>query len=267
MRRLIALACLLVAPPALACGPDTDCMVGTRSYRLVLPDRPTDAPIGALLFAHGHRGSAAGQMRNMALRRMAEDLGIALIALDDNRAGWQLAHTPQHPAATVATEPAYVAAVLADLKTRVPLDPARTVLAGFSAGGMLTWTIACEMSGDFAGFVAMSGTFWAPEPSACPAPGANIVHIHGTADPVVPLTGRAIGPTRQGDVATVLAMYAAQGGYERADSAPAPDGMTCARLVNPAGKRLEFCTFDGGHDASIARLRYGYDRVTGRGFP
>lgn len=263
MRALFALLCLLLAAPAWACGPDSDCVVGARAYRLYLPAGLGDAPVGALLFAHGYKGTAGAEMRNKALRAMAGDLGIALVALDAGGDDWKLAHTPQDPEATKAREQGYVAAVLADLKTKVLLDPARTVLSGFSAGGMMTWTMACEMSGDFAGFVPLSGTFWAPEPATCTSPPANIVHIHGTRDATVPLAGRAIGATRQGDVAKVLAMYAGYGGYTPSETVTAPEGMTCARSTNPAGKLLEFCTFDGGHDASVARLRYGYARVTG----
>ena len=129
----------------------------------------------------------------------------------------------------------------------------------------MTWTMACEMSQDFKGFVPISGTFWAPEPATCTSPPANIVHIHGTADPIVPLGGRAIGGTSQGDVQQVLAMYAAYGDYTLTATSNAPDGMTCTNATNPAGKRLDFCTFDGGHDASIKRLRYGFEQVTSGG--
>ncbi len=265
MRVLLGVLWLFLAGPAFACGPDTDCVVGDRAYRLYVPDGVGDRPTGALLFAHGYRGTAGAEMRNRALRGLADDLGIALVALDAVGDDWQLAHTPQNPTATEAREEAYVAAVLADLKTRITLDPTRTVLSGFSAGGMMTWTMACDMSGSFAGFVPLSGTFWGPEPDTCTSPPANIVHIHGTRDTTVPLGGRAIGATRQGDVAKVLAMYAAYGGYTGTETVTAPEGMTCARSANPAGKRLEFCTFDGGHDASVARLRYGFARVTGGG--
>jgi polyhydroxybutyrate depolymerase len=79
----------------------------------------------------------------------------------------------------------------------------------------------------------------------------------------VPLAGRAIGQTRQGDVAKVLAMYATLGGFEPVETVSAPEAMTCARAKNPNGKVLEFCSFPGGHDANITRLRYGFDRVTG----
>ena len=266
--RLTVLAFCLLAPlgvlasPALACGPDTDCVVGDRTYRLYLPPAAAKGPVGLLVFAHGYRGSAAGEMANGALRRLADDMGLALVALKSAEEDWNIAHRPREPAQEVSREGAYVDAVLADVATRATIDPARRVAAGFSAGGMLTWTLACEMGDRFAGFVPMSGTFWSHVPETCPAPPANLVHIHGLADRTVPLQGRAIGQTRQGDVGQALAAYAERGGFapETVESA-APGGMTCRSRQNQDGKVLAFCTFDGGHDFSTERLRYGIETV------
>jgi len=263
MRLIAAFIALLLASPAAACGPDTDCTVGDRTYRLYVPPDAA-APVGALLFAHGYRGSAAGVMRNAALRRLADVTGLALVALESAGNDWSLAHRPAEPGQKEAREYTYVAAVLADLADRVALDDSRLVMSGFSAGGMMTWAIACNMSDRFAGFVPMSGTFWAPVPATCPAPPANIVHIHGTKDGTVPLQGRTIGPARQGDVEEALGMYANKGAFTIAASRrAAPDDTLCRRGSNPDNKLLEFCTFAGGHSFSTARLRYGIDRVLG----
>lgn len=260
--RLIALALCLLSSPALACGPDSDCTVGDRTYRLYLPPAAETGPVGLLVFAHGYRGSAANEMANKALRKLADDTGMALVALKSAGDDWDIAHRPQEPEQEVSREGAYIDAVLADVATRAKIDPARRVAAGFSAGGMLTWTLACEMSDRFAGFVPMSGTFWGEIPATCPSPPANLVHIHGTADTTVPLQGRAIGSTRQGDVGQALAMYAAYGGYAReGGETTAPGGLTCRKARNPGGKLLEFCTFDGSHDFSAERLRYGIEEV------
>jgi len=262
MRLIAILFCLCVSTPALACGPDTDCGIGDRTYRLYVPES-AKGPMGALLFAHGYRGSAAGAMRNMALRALADDMGMALIALKSAGDDWSLAHRPAEPDQQVAREYAYVADVLADVAARVALDDTKLVMSGFSAGGMMTWTIACGMSDRFTGFVPMSGTFWAPVPETCTTPPANIVHIHGTEDSTVPMAGRPIGQTKQGDVGAVLAMYAGYGGYVGAEIAAAPADTQCSLARNPAGKLLEFCTFTGGHSFSIQRLRHGVEQVLG----
>jgi polyhydroxybutyrate depolymerase len=150
-----------------------------------------------------------------------------------------------------------------DVARRVDLDPDRVVAAGFSSGGMLTWTLACGMSDAFAGFIPVSGTFWAPVPKTCATPVSNIVHIHGTEDRTVPLGGRAIAEAKQGDVPETLAMYAAYGGFTLEGRAAGPADMTCETSHNPAGNILEFCTFPGGHSFSLERLRYAYERLMG----
>jgi polyhydroxybutyrate depolymerase len=38
-------------------------------------------PVGAIVFAHGHQGAAKGVMGNQKLRRVATDLGVALITV------------------------------------------------------------------------------------------------------------------------------------------------------------------------------------------
>ena len=61
MIRAGAIVLALWAAPALACGPDTDCAVGDRTYRIALPEgHDGAAPVGALVWAHGYRGTAAG---------------------------------------------------------------------------------------------------------------------------------------------------------------------------------------------------------------
>lgn len=256
-----AVVALWLALPAMACGPDSDCLVGDRSYRLYLPKTLSEGPKGAIVFAHGYRGRAAGEMANKSLRALADDMGMALIALQSRGEDWALAHTPQAPDRAVQAETDYVLAVMADAAARAGIDPARSVVAGFSAGGMLTWTMACELGDRFAGYVPMSGTFWAPVPATCPATPASLVHIQGTADRTVPPQGRAIGPARQGDVAEALAMFARHGNFAPGPSASAPEGMSCTTASNPAGRILHYCTFDGGHDFSPRRLRHGIETV------
>lgn len=254
-----ALAALSLAGPAAACGTDTDCRVGDRIYRIHVGADLGPRP-GALVFAHGYRGSAAGVMKNASLRRMADDLGVALIALQGVEGRWGLAHAPAGRAVTEPEEMAYVEAVLADATGRFGLDPGRIVASGFSAGGMLTWTLACREGALFAGFIPVSGTFWDPVPRDCAGPVRPLVHIHGDDDPVVPQLGRPIGQARQGKVPEALAMYADEGGFGAAERSTAGD-MTCLSRTAPEGTPLAFCQFPGGHSFSTDRLRRAWAMI------
>ena len=79
MRAVFAVVLALSRLPtlALACGIDTDCTIGDRTYRIAMPD---GTPKGALIHAHGYRGTAQGVVRNRSLRGAVNGLGLALIA-------------------------------------------------------------------------------------------------------------------------------------------------------------------------------------------
>jgi polyhydroxybutyrate depolymerase len=246
-RLLAALAALLAAPLASACGVESDCRVGDRSYRLMLPEGADgDAPIGALFFLHGYRGTSAGVMANADLRDIAGRLGVAFVALQAKGDEWNAPNAPAQDWPANADEAAYLDAVVADLGQRIALDRDRMVVAGFSSGAMMVWSLACARGDAFAGYVPMSGTFWAPIPEDCPAAPMNLIHYHGTGDEVVPLTGRAIQDTEQGDVLDAVEMLAAAGGYGPPETV-GEEGLECARQLDPSGHLLDLCLFDGGH--------------------
>ena len=257
----LAVAALCLAGPALACGADSDCPVGDRMYRIAMPDGyDSKTPVGAVLWAHGYRGKAAAEMNNASLRKMVTDQGLAFIALQAGEDDWNIPNAPRHPDSTGAVEYDYIDAVIADAGQRFAIDRARLVAAGFSAGGMLVWNLACARSAEFAGFLPMSGTFWKAPPATCDTPVTNIVHIHGDADTTVPLKGRAIGPTRQGEVPQALEMYDQFGNF--GDAVASANGkLSCQTRHNGDGKILEFCLFPGGHSFRSENLLYGVQEL------
>jgi len=262
--RFLALAlALLLAPAAQACGADSDCIVGDRIYRISLPEGVT-GPVGAVIWAHGYGGSAAGAMRNGSLRKMVHAQGLALIAAQGVDGSWDLPNGPRTPDSTGEAEFTYFNAVIADAQAQFGIDPTRLVTSGFSAGGMMVWNLACAQPETFAGFVPISGTFWLAPPQTCVIPAASIIHIHGDSDTTVPLEGRAIGPTRQGRVAQALAMYTALGGFGPATPRKT-DLFDCSARINAKGAMLEFCLFEGGHSFRTEYLGYALDRLKDAG--
>ena len=84
---------------------------------------------------------------------------------------------------------------------RWPIDPDRILVTGFSQGGSMAWDLACRRGRDYRAFVAVSGAFWEPLPTAlrrrAGRPAAHARHSRRT----VPMAGRPIGDRwRQGDV-------------------------------------------------------------------
>lgn len=235
------------APPARACGPDSDCLVGERSYRIRLPPAAAaGGRVGAIVLAHGFRDTAANIMSDAALAAAIGALGLALVAPQSKGEGWSLPNAPLGGRRPALDEVADMARLLDDVARRFPVDRARMMAAGFSEGGMLVWHLACAGGGLFAGFAPVSGTFWAPVPQDCPTGPVTILHSHGTDDAVVPLGGRRIREARQGDVEDAVRRYAAFGRFGSAVLTETP-GLTCRRRVNDAGRVLEVCLHPGGH--------------------
>ncbi|WP_297767411.1 prolyl oligopeptidase family serine peptidase [uncultured Roseovarius sp.] len=263
MRHLsvIAAVCVLLgAGVASACGADTDCRIGDRHYRIAMPDGQSQVPVGAVVFAHGYRGSAAAVMRNGNLRRVVSDMGLALIALKSADDDWVIPASPSHMEADGSVEYTYVEAVIKDAADRFSIDTARLMATGFSAGGMMVWNLACTMPQRFAGFAAIAGTFWKGPPDDCETPAASLVHIHGRSDPTVPLDGRPIRETWQGKVSESMDMYERIGGFSPAGDLTEGD-LECQSSRNPRGEILELCLHPGGHSFRSSYVKFAWERL------
>ena len=262
---LFFVAALTLSTPVAACGPDTDCEIGDRTYRIRMPSgHDGAASIGAIIFAHGYRGTATGVMRNRGLSTVASDLGVALIAVKSAGDDWSIPGAPKMGSIAGVDELAYFDRVVADATARFPIDPNRLMITGFSAGGMMVWTLACHRSQSFAGFAPMAGTFWRPTPETCMTPPASIVHIHGDADRIVPLQGRKVEEAHQGAIGSVIEMYARYGGFG-APSERTVEDLRCQNRQNANGHILNFCLFSGGHGFDAAFVRRAWEMLAEAG--
>ena len=263
MRFLFVLGALFaaLASPALACGPESDCVIGDRTYRIDLPENRTETT-GALIYAHGYKGSSKGTMKNKWLRKTAHDLGLAFVAAEAGDVDWLIPNRPRHKHNDGSREYTYFEALIDDLAARHGLDSGQIFMTGFSAGGMMTWELACNRGDLFRAFIPIAGTFWAPVPRDCPRPPRDLVHIHGTRDKIVPLEGRAIADTRQGKVMNALALVERLGQFGVHREFNAGD-LGCMRQTNVTGQLLVFCTHPGGHSVKSSWIRMAVRLIRG----
>jgi len=250
---------LAAANPARACGPDTDCVIGERTYRIRMPEgHDGKTPVGAIFHMHGYRGSAAAVMNNRALERAVSNLGLALVAPKSFGEDWAIRGSPS---GKPPAEMDYFDALMVDVTTRFPIDINRTMATGFSAGGMMVWNLICRRSRMFTAFAPIAGTFWEPVPEICPSPTANVIHTHGMSDRVVPMSGRPIGNTRQGDVKAVIDGYVKRRGFSQNGSYNVVAlEMRCEQWNSESGQTLELCTHPRGHDMRRDYLQHAWRR-------
>ena len=225
--------------PVHACGRDTDCAIGDRTYRIVLPeDYDGDTSIGAIVFSHGFRGTASKVMQNEKLVALSSELGIALIAAQAAGPEWNIPHIPRVDARVGIDELTYFDQLIADVSTRFAIDESRIVASGFSSGAMMVWHLACYRGGAFAGFAPMSGTLWKPLPNTCPSGPVNLIHYHGTDDKIVPIHGRPIKDAHQADVVQAFSLLARNGNFQSVGAAttlPLAIGTVAASIHVKAG--------------------------------
>lgn len=248
---------LLVAVPARADHPDVYPVEG-GTYRAHIPaswDGRSHLPL--LMFFHGYGQNGGLVMDNKALNRLANEQGVLVIAPDGQemtgddgrkRTRWSFQGAPMRD--QLRNDDVFVAGVLADAKRRWPVDEARVWASGFSIGGSMTWHLACFSGHLFTAYMPIAGAFWRPHPQSCPSGPVNLLHVHGTSDKVVPMTGRAIREIyHQGDVMEGIAFWRDQDGCpaEPSSVTEVADLRCEAWRGCSSGRQVELCLHPGGH--------------------
>ena len=128
----------------------------------------------------------------------------------------------------------------------------------------MVWHLACHRGTAYAGFVPLSGTFWEPIPRACSSGPVNLIHYHGTRDTVVPLQGRKIKDSHQGDVYEAFELMRSIGEYGPVETVQSAD-LQCSTQMSAGRTLLELCLFEGGHKFEAQHIErawraFGLDR-------
>jgi polyhydroxybutyrate depolymerase len=90
-----------------------------------------------------------------------------------------------------------------------------------------------------------------------------MVHVHGTTDKIVPLAGRPIAETHQGDVLIAIDRLVEAGGYEAEVTEREAKDLSCKVGQNASGRRLGFCTHPGGHSFKTEYLSTALEILEG----
>ena len=239
------------AQPAVADPQRID--LGDRYYLVDLPARPGGAMI---LVLHGANNDPAhiATVTGFGPPAMAE--GYAVIYPAGTGAGrdlyWNAGYCCGPAVASGVDDVAFLDSVIADAAKRFSLDPARAYITGMSNGAMMAETYAVRRPDTIKAVAGVSGTLDLKTTPPQPVP---LLHIHGTADAVVPYDG---GKGRSGTVdftgvaAEVAAFLAAEPGLTKSsrDIDGAEDGFSVREddYRDAAGTtQLRLLTINGGH--------------------
>jgi len=214
-----------------------------RSYRLYKPAGvPASAPLVVVL--HGFSGSATQAERDYKWDQLA-DTGKFVVAYPNgiNRAwnvngggccGW--------PARQGVDDVAFITATVADITRNVGIDSSRVYATGISNGGIMSYTLACN-TGVFAAIGPDAATQL--DPCRSPHP-TSVMHIHGTADRIVPYDGGQGSSVINGPSAPEVNAF-----WRNVDQCGAPaattDGPVTTSTAGCAeGRSVVLITIDGG---------------------
>ncbi len=231
----------------------------------------TNMPLVILL--HFYTGTGASQENYMQFRSLAEARGFLYCYPDGtiDRAGnhfWNATGGCCDSWSTGVDDAGYLRALIEEIGRQFAVDHKRIYLIGHSNGGFLAYRMACQSADLIAGIASLAGMTFLNPSDCAPSEPVNILHIHGTADEIVPYAGGAF--TTVGQVIShtanmpafpgVLQTLQLWAGYNTASNPTSDTGATLdldsgvpgldtvvTRYANaPSGGNVELWTINGG---------------------
>ncbi|MGB9226956.1 alpha/beta hydrolase family esterase [Mycobacterium sp.] len=157
-----------------------------RSYRLYIP---AGVPASAALVVMMHGYSATAKQAERASKwDETADAGKFVVAYPDglDRA-WNVngGGCCGRPARKDVDDIGFIRATVSDISRNIGIDSHKVYATGMSNGGIMSYTLACATD-----IFAAIGPVAGAQLNSCQSPHpTSVMHIHGTADPVVPYTG------------------------------------------------------------------------------
>lgn len=189
MRLALLLALLLLPVAATADALRRVEMPGGREYLVALPPGIAAPPL--ILALHGGGGSPDQFARTARLTAPALAAGFAIAyPAGTSRGGpllsWNGGYCCGSAAASGVDDTGFLAAVIEDAARRFGTKP-RAYLTGMSNGAIMAQRFAAERPGKVAALATVAGTMDAAR--VRPSGAVPFLHIHGTADDMVPYGG------------------------------------------------------------------------------
>ena len=247
-------------PPITVGTADRDLEVSghPRVYRVHVPGSvDLDAPARVMMVLHGYPPIDMAPLTGM--NALAEERGFVTVYPRSAYDGEWVHACRCTPTGLLGVDDiAYFDAILADLRASLPGGLQDAFVAGFSNGGMMTYTLACRRPEAFAGFGVVGGGMWTVTMGECHPPTAPALTVFaGTADPQFPWEGMSFEVVNgaivtQEAIPETLSFWAERNGCA-AESTSTPiedvaqDGTTVERITWTAcAAPLEFWRIEGG---------------------
>jgi len=193
----VLMAALLAACNRFVLPPDAFVVGGEERPAVVLPppDHDPTEPTPLLVVLHGYRSNASQVERLFPLGSGAAVAGVIVVRPEGTRDTaqqrfWNAAEACCDLLDRGIDDEGYLLAVIDEIEDRVAVSD--VAVFGFSNGGFMAYTLACNHPERFAAVVILAGALDDPPPG-CGAEGPpRLLHIHGTDDPIIDYAGGAL---------------------------------------------------------------------------
>ena len=163
-----------------------------REAVVYVPHSAIDSAAPMVLNFHGYGGRAAWHMEDADMRSLADEEGFVLVYPQgtdlSGGAHWNAAPSGGDNKST-ADDLGFIESLVDAVEMAHTINSYRIYAVGYSNGGMFAYYLACERSDLIAAAGAVSGTML--DGSCEGSEPISIIHIHGTADSVLPYDGDA----------------------------------------------------------------------------
>lgn len=166
-----------------------------RRYRLYVPaSLPSGTRVPLLVALHGGLGWGEQFERNSGFDGLAESNGFIVVYPDGTNARpdsttlltWNGGMCCGAAADRNVDDVGFIRMLLDELERTQPIDTARVFATGHSNGAILSYRLACELSGRISAIGVQAGVLGVP---CTPTRPVSVFHLHGLADTNVPIDG------------------------------------------------------------------------------
>jgi len=158
-----------------------------RNYILYRPQNQLpDEKLPLMIVLHGYTQSANSVMLYTGFNQVAEENRFVVAYPEGINASWNAGIM----GGSTADDTGFLTTLIDTLIKKAWIDPSRVYACGMSNGGFMSYRLACEAGERFAAIGSVAGTMTFLSAQSCmPAVSMPVVHIHGTADVIVPYDG------------------------------------------------------------------------------
>lgn len=161
----------------------------TRTFITYVPSTYNpNTPVPLVLVLHGLTMSGNSIMSVTGFNTLAETNHFIAVYPDGLNNDWNFGGT----GASNTDDVSFLNALIDSMATHYNIAPDKLYSCGFSAGGFMSYRMACESGRCFAAIASVSGTMGTSVYTSCtPNHLCSVMQVHGTSDFIVPYAGAA----------------------------------------------------------------------------